>query len=129
MQAVTAGIRSAYVGAKAGVQATGQVVQATVVTVVAMLLLPILVSILTLRATVNKDSVQNYTVLSLIVTGSYLIGAVFYVLVLRAGLDSDALLRTLLTLVMMCAAVLVATGGAATLAWDADATVKTILGK
>jgi len=101
--------------------------QTSIVSVIAMFVLPFVVSILTLRAIANKDSVQNYTVMSLIITGSYLIGAVGYVLILRAGMNTDAQLMTLLSLVMLCAAVLVSTGGAATLAWDAEATVKTIL--
>ena len=96
-------------------------------TLVAMFLLPLVVSILTLRAAANKNSVQNYNVMALIITGGYLAGAIGYVLILRSGMNSDNQLITLLSLVMLCAAVLVSTGGAATLVWDADATVKTIL--
>lgn len=117
--------------AYASAQATGtkvySMVQTSIFSVVAMFLLPLVVSILTLRASADKDSVQNYTVMALIITGSYLAGAVGYVLILRSGMDSDSQLVTLLSLVMLCAAVLVSTGGAATLVWDADATVKTIL--
>jgi hypothetical protein len=102
-------------------------VQTSIFSVIAMFVLPLVVSILTLRASANKDSVQNYTVMALIITGSYLAGAVGYVLILRSGMDSDSQLVTLLSLVMLCTAVLVSTGGAATLVWDADATVKTIL--
>jgi hypothetical protein len=101
--------------------------QTSIVSVIAMFVLPLVVSILTLRASANKDSMQNYTVMALIITGSYLAGAVGYVLILRSGMDSDSQLVTLLSLVMLCTAVLVSTGGAATLVWDADATVKTIL--
>ena len=101
--------------------------QTSIVSVIAMFVLPFVVSILTLRSIANKDSLQNYTVMSLIITGSYLIGAVGYVLILRAGMNTDAQLVTLLSLVMLCTAVLVSAGGAATLAWDAEATIKTIL--
>ena len=103
------------------------VVQTSLVTVVAMFLLPLVLSILTLRAVADKDSVQNYDIMALIITGSYLIGAVGYVLILRSGMNTDAQLITLLSLSMLCAAILVSTGGAATLAWDAEATIKTIL--
>ena len=113
------------------VYATGikaySIAQASIWTLVAMFLLPLVVSILTLRAAANKNSVQNYSVMALIITGSYLVGAIGYVLILRSGMDSDSQLVTLLSLVMLCTAVLVSTGGAATLVWDADATVKTIL--
>jgi len=112
-------------------QSTGtkaySMVQTSIMTLVAMFLLPLVVSILTLRAAANKNSVQNYSVMALIITGSYLAGAIGYVLILRSGMDSDNQLITLLSLVMLCAAVLVSAGGAATLVWDADATVKTIL--
>ena len=112
-------------------QSTGtkaySMVQTSIMTLVAMFLLPLVVSILTLRAAANKNSVQNYNVMALIITGGYLAGAVGYVLILRSGMNSDNQLITLLSLVMLCAAVLVSTGGAATLVWDADATVKTIL--
>ena len=112
-------------------QSTGtkaySMVQTSIITLVAMFLLPLVVSILTLRAAANKNSVQNYNVMALIITGGYLAGAIGYVLILRSGMNSDNQLITLLSLVMLCAAVLVSTGGAATLVWDADATVKTIL--
>jgi len=115
----------------AAAQATGtkvsSAVQASLATVVAMFLLPLVLSILTLRAVADKDSVQNYDIIALIITGSYLIGAVGYVLILRSGMNTDAQLITLLSLSMLCAAILVSTGGAATLAWDAEATIKTIL--
>jgi hypothetical protein len=73
---------------------------------------------------VNKDSYENYNILALIITSSYLMGVTLYLLILGAGMNADSLLTTLLSLVMLCAAVLVATGGAATLAWDAEASLR-----
>ena len=111
----------------AKVYGVAQVAQNSIVTLIAMFLLPFVVSILTLRAVANKDSVQNYTIMSLIITGSYLVGAVGYLLIIRLNMSTDSQSITLLSLVMLCTAILVSTCGAATLAWDADATIKTIL--
>jgi hypothetical protein len=89
-----------------------------------MFVLPFVVSILTLRSVVNKDSAQNYTILSLIISGSYIVGLVLYLLLINADLSSDALQTTLLSLIMLCTAVLVTTGGAMTLAWDAESSTR-----
>jgi len=112
--------------ARAGLQAAKSKVQGSTVTVVGMFVLPFVISCLALRATVNKDSVQNYTILSLIITASYLLGAVLYVFLLLFNKDcgQDTLLLTILVLAMICAGVLVSTGGATTLAWDAESTIK-----
>lgn len=127
MQKITDAGAKAYATAQATGTKAYSIAQTSIVTLIAMFLLPFVLSILTLRAVANKDSLQNYDVMALIVTGGYLIGAVGYVLILRSGMNTDTQLITLLSLVMLCAAILVSTGGAATLAWDAEATIKTIL--
>jgi hypothetical protein len=121
MQAVKS---SVVAGATKLVSATGDAAQSSIITVVALFVLPLVVSILTLRAVVNKDSYQNYNILSLVITASYLVGVGLYLVILRSGMDADALLTTLLALVMICVGVLVATGGAATLAWDAESSLR-----
>jgi len=127
MQALKDGGTKAFATAQATGTKIQTLAQTSIVSVIAMFVLPFVVSVMTLRAIANKDSMQNYTVMALIITGSYLLGAVGYVIILRSGMDTDSQLITLLFLVMLCAAVLVSTGGAVTLAWDAEATIKTIL--
>jgi hypothetical protein len=93
---------------------------------VAIFLLPLSVSICTFQAIANKDSVQNYTLLSLIFGGSYLVGILGYVfLLVLYPSDSDrmSLLYALMFIVMFCFASTIAAGGVASLALDANTTV------
>jgi hypothetical protein len=93
---------------------------------IAIFVLPFSLSVSAYTAIANKDTVQNYTLLSLIFFGSYLTGLIGYVLLLILYPLQDermTLMYTVLFVIMFCFAITVAAGGVASLALDANTTV------
>lgn len=92
---------------------------------IACISLPLVMSVSTLQAVANKDSMNNYTILWLLYGASYLIGIVGYVLILQWGVaeHKEQILYLLLFLVMVCFSAAVASGGVTALVIDARATV------
>lgn len=91
---------------------------------IAIVSLPLVLSICTLQSVANKDSVNNYTIVWLIFGASYLIGILSYGLLLQLSLSKEQLLYFLLFVTMACFAMAVASGGVAAISTDALSTAK-----
>ena len=86
---------------------------------IACAVFPFAISVTILQAIANKDTVENYTLVWLLFGASYLIGLVLYLLVVSIKQTRENIMYTILTFVMICFAMVVASGGVTALAIDA----------
>jgi uncharacterized membrane protein len=87
--------------------------------IIACAVFPFSISVTILQAIANKDTVENYTLVWLLFGASYLIGLVLYLLVVSIKQTRENVMYTILTFVMICFTMVVASGGVTALAIDA----------